>query len=145
MGTAVQVPDAVVGADHDVLDAGAAPSGQVDAGLHGERHPGLQGQLVAGDDVGPLVRVQPDPVAGAMDEVLPPPGVVDHAAGGGVDVLRRDAPPPRGDGGLLGGLQHRVPLGDLRRHRTADDVGAGAVRPVPGGRLAADVDADDVA
>src|SRR3954452_4622802 len=97
MGTAVQVPDAVVGADHDVLDAGAAPSGQVDARLHGERHARLEGKLVAGHDVGRLVGVQPDPVSGAMDEVLPPPCVVDHAAGGGGAALRRDAGAHGGD------------------------------------------------
>ena len=40
-GTVVQVPDAVVGADDDVLDAGAPPARQVDARLDAERHPRL--------------------------------------------------------------------------------------------------------
>ena len=47
--------------------------------------------------------------------------------------------------GLLGGLQDGVPLGDVGAGAAADDVGAGAVGAVAGGRLAADVDDDEVA
>ena len=60
----------VAGDHHDVLDAGPVPAGQVDAGLDGEGHARLQRQVVAGDDVGLLVHLQADAVAGAVDEVL---------------------------------------------------------------------------
>src|SRR5215211_3012933 len=38
-GAPVQSADAVVGANHDVLDAGAVAARQVDAGFDGEGHP----------------------------------------------------------------------------------------------------------
>src|SRR3712207_8243639 len=46
---------------------------------------------------------------------------------------------------LFRSLQHRVPLRHVGTGRVADDVGPGAVRPVAGRRLAADVDHDQVA
>src|SRR5687767_2076874 len=71
-GTLVERADAVLGADDDVLDAGAAAAGQVDARLDRERHAGHEREGVPGHDVGRLVGVQADAVAGAVDEVLPP-------------------------------------------------------------------------
>src|SRR3954453_19601055 len=68
-GALVQVPDAVVGADHDVLDAGPVAARQVDAGFDREGHPRLERQVVALDDVGRLVGVQADAVPGAVDEL----------------------------------------------------------------------------
>src|SRR4051794_19066575 len=59
-GTVVEVADAVLGADDDVLDARTAAAGEIDAGLDRERHAGLEGQRVARHDVGRLVGVQPD-------------------------------------------------------------------------------------
>src|SRR5215211_4525123 len=68
-GAPVQSADAVVGANHDVLDAGAVAARQVDAGFDGEGHPRLERQVVALDDVGRLVGVQTDAVPGAVDEL----------------------------------------------------------------------------
>src|ERR671916_3122018 len=61
----VERGDAVVGADDDVLDPGAAAAGQVDPRLDGERHPRLQRQGVARDDVGGLVGVPAHALPGA--------------------------------------------------------------------------------
>src|SRR5829696_10490673 len=51
-GTVVQRADTVLGADDDVLDAGAAATRQVDARLHGEGHTRNERQRIPGDDVG---------------------------------------------------------------------------------------------
>src|SRR5215212_4912201 len=98
-GTVVERADAVLGADDDVLDAGAAAPGQVDARLDRERHARHQRQVVPGHDVGRLVGVQPDAVAGAVDEVLPPARVGDDLPGGGVDLLGGHAGTHRRGGG----------------------------------------------
>ena len=56
-----------LGADHDVLDARAVRA-RVDARLDGEGHARLERMRVALDDVGILVGLQADAVAGAVDE-----------------------------------------------------------------------------
>src|SRR2546426_153121 len=45
-GGLVQADGAIIGDGHLVLDADAEPALEVDAGLDGEAHAGLQGQLV---------------------------------------------------------------------------------------------------
>ena len=66
-----------------------------------------------------------------MHEVLAEPGVVDHAAGGTIDVFTRGSHDRRGDRRRLGRLQHLIGLGDIRGHLagedTPGDVGAVAV------------------
>src|SRR5579864_7045476 len=80
----------VVGHD-DVLDPGAEAAGQVDAGLDREGVAGRDRLAVPADQVGVLVLLQPDTVAGAVDEVRPVAALLDDAAGHGVDVLARRA------------------------------------------------------
>ena len=139
----VEPREAALGADHDVLDARAVRAG-VDARLDGERVPGHQGLGVAGHDVGILVGLQPDAVAGAVHEELAVAGRGDRLPGRRVDGLGGDAGPDGRARGLLGGLEHAVVLGELRR-RLADGVGAGAVRAVAAGHGPADVHHDHVA
>jgi len=57
----------VGGADHDVLDPGDVRPG-VDPWFHRERHARLERLGVARHDVGVLVRLQADAVAGAVEE-----------------------------------------------------------------------------
>ena len=83
----------VGGADHDVLDPRAVRAG-VDARLDRERHAGLEDLAVAGHDVRVLVRLQPDPVPGPVEERLAVPGRGDRLARGRVDGL--GASPPAG-------------------------------------------------
>src|SRR6266511_4231875 len=142
-GGLVEAAAALVGAGHDVLDPRPEAAGQVDAGLDRERHARLQRLPVAGHDIGVLMLVQADAVAGPVDEVLAVARGGDHVAAGGVDRLGGDAGPDRGAAGELGGVQHRVRLLEAGR-RFADDqraggVGAIAVQP------AADVDHHRVA
>ena len=92
---------AVGGADHDVLDPRAVRAG-VDPRLHRERHARLEHLAVAGHDVRVLVRLQPDPVTGPVEERLAVPGRGDRLARGRVDRLRRHPRPDRGASGLLG-------------------------------------------
>src|SRR5688572_23935481 len=56
----VEPLDAVGGHGDDVLDAGAPPTGEVDPRLDAEGHAGLDGQVVARDDVRLLVAVEAD-------------------------------------------------------------------------------------
>ena len=72
--------------DDVVLDAHAEAAGQVDAGLGGERHSGLQHRPVVADHVGRLVHVDAEPVAEPVREVLAVARLLDHAARGGVDL-----------------------------------------------------------
>ena len=134
---------AVGGDDHDVLDPGSPLAREVDAGLDGERHALLEGQVVARDDVWLFVHRQSDAVAGAVHESLSQPFGGQHVAGGGVDLLRRDPGPHGVDRRLLGALQHRVAPRDVGVW-LADAVGAGGVGVVTGFVRAADVDDDDV-
>ena len=86
---------------------------------------------VATDQVGVLVLLQPDAVAGAVDEVRTVAAVVDEASGDGVDVLARRAHRGGVDRGGLRGLEHGVEIAVLRRWRSGEhrarDVGAVAV------------------
>lgn len=86
----------------DVLDAHPEAAGQIDAGLHGEAHPGHEGLFLALDHVRRLVRGDADSVAGAVDEVGAVSGVVDDRAGGAVDLLAGDSRAYRAETGLLG-------------------------------------------
>ena len=78
---------ATVGGDHDVLEAEAEAPGQVDAGLDREGVPGDEPVAVADHDVGVLVLLDADAVAGAVHEEVAVAGVVDDVAGRGVDRL----------------------------------------------------------
>src|SRR4051794_25239659 len=83
----VEAPAAVLGGHHDVLDAHAEASGQVDPGLDREAHAGLDRPALALDHVRRLVRGLADAVADAMDEVLAIAGVRDDLARRAVDLL----------------------------------------------------------
>ena len=93
--------------------------------------PTTRGDAVADDDVGVLVLLDADAVAGAVDEPLAVPGVGDDVAGGGVDGLRRGADPAGRHRGGLGLVEHRVDLGHLGGRLTGDDA-AGDVGAVAG-------------
>src|SRR5438067_2065972 len=87
--------------DDDVLDARTVAARQVDPRFDRKGVPRGQRVAVAADDVRILVLLQPDAVAGAMDEVLAVAAVVDDAAGDGVDVLACRADPGGIDGSRL--------------------------------------------
>ena len=95
--------------DHDVLDAGAVAALDVEARLDAEGHALVEDQRVPRHDVGILMRLQADAVAGAMDEQVAEPRLDEHLAGRRVDALARDACARVVDGRALGLLQGRVP------------------------------------
>src|SRR5205085_6728804 len=75
---AIQRDDtAVIPDDRDVFDAYAEAAGEVHPGLDRERHSGLEALLVTRDQIGMLVSVEADAMAGAVDEVLAEPPVRD--------------------------------------------------------------------
>ncbi len=86
---------------------------QVDPGLDAERVPGHQLEWVSRDDVGILVLLEPDAVAGAVDEELAVTSVGDDLPGRVVDVLARGPHGRRGDSGSLSRPEDRVRFGDL--------------------------------
>src|SRR6185312_12052044 len=135
---------AVVGAHHDVLDAGPEPAGPVDAGLDREGHPGLERPFVAGDDVRLLVGLEPDAVPGPVDEQVAQAGGVDDVTSRGVDARAGHPGAGPGAGGLLRGLEHLVRRESLGVD-LAEGVRPGRVRAVPRGHRAADVDHDELA
>src|SRR6056297_3882682 len=100
--------DAIIGDEDDVLDAHPEPARQVDAGFDRERHTGRDRGGVARHDVGILVDVDADAVAGAVDEVLPVAGVGDHLAGSPIDLGGDGARPHGLDGRILGRLEYSV-------------------------------------
>jgi hypothetical protein len=80
-------------AHYDVLEPHSPAAGEVDAGLHAERHAGCERRGVAGHDVRVLVDLQADAVPRAVGEVLAVAGGRDDAASLGVDLLGGDAGP----------------------------------------------------
>src|SRR5690606_2136014 len=121
--------------DDDVLDPHAEAAGEVDARLDGEAHAGLDRAVLALDHVRRLVGRGPDPVPGAVHEVLAVPGLDDHGARGPVDVLARRTGAHGVDPGLLRAAHDVVDLALLRRagvvRAARDEHGARGVRPVP--------------
>ena len=87
----VQALAAVIGADHDVLDARAPRVAHVDPRLDAEGVARHQRLGVGGDDVRLLVGLHADAVAGPMQERLAVAGIGDDVARDGVDLGRRDA------------------------------------------------------
>src|SRR5439155_1481058 len=60
-----------VGLHHDVvLDADAAPALHVDAGLDGAHHARFERRVGSRVEARIFMRLQPEPVAGAVDEVI---------------------------------------------------------------------------
>src|SRR5579871_3809012 len=72
---------AVIGGDDDVLDTRAEPAGQVDAGLDRKCLAGAQRVAVAMHQVGILVFLATDPVAGTVHEERPVAALLDAAPG----------------------------------------------------------------
>src|SRR5690625_4452244 len=139
MGTAIDRLYAVVGDQHDVLDAGAVLSWYVEARLNGEGHPRHEWSCVAGHEVRLLVGLQTDPMPDAMDEVLAKTGVGEDLACYRVNLLRGHTWTDMIDRGLLRALQHLVTTGVLLVG-FADHVGACLVRAIPVRGGSADVD-----
>src|SRR5438270_1663159 len=129
-----------------ILEADAELAGDIEPRLVGEAHAGLERRAVASHEVGRLVHVHPDAVAGAMREprqavVLAPALLLVEGADGLVDRTDRRADLRRLQRELLSAL-HRVPeLALARRGRTGDPA-AGDVGLVAVDR-AAGVDEDD--
>src|SRR5690606_23154367 len=98
-GEAGETLRAALGHEHVVLDADAAETGDVDAGLDGEGDAGDEGDVLVGGDVGLLVNVEAEAVAGAVEELRAQAGGLDDGAGGAVDLGAGDA----GAGGLAAG------------------------------------------
>src|SRR5205807_3601988 len=100
-------------------------AGDIEPRLVGEAHAGLERRAVASHEVGRLVHVHPDAVAGSMREprqavVLAPALVLVEGADGLVDRPDRRADLRRLQRELLSAL-HRVPeLALARRGRTGD-------------------------
>src|SRR5687768_382542 len=67
-GGMVETVRSFVAEGHDVFDAHAEFAGEVDARLDTEGHAWLEGDLVAGDEVGRLVSVEANAVAQAVIE-----------------------------------------------------------------------------
>src|SRR5262249_54834248 len=127
----VEPPAAVLGGDDDVLDAHAEAAGQVDAGLDGEAHPGLDQPLLALHHVRRLVGGDADAVADAVDEALAVAGGGDPLPGRPVDLLARHTRAHGLEARLLGApddLEHlTLLLGGLAHVDGARGVGAVAV------------------
>ena len=86
----------------DVLEARAEAVGEVDAGLDREDVARDERLCVAGDDERLLVLVEPDAVAGAVEEVLPVARIGDDRTRGRVDRLARRSDLSRGEAGFVG-------------------------------------------
>jgi len=110
---------AVVAEDRDVFDADAESARDVDAGLDRKCHPGLEPLLVAAHQVRVLVPIEADAVTSAVDEALAVAGLIDHAAGCGVDRCRGGA---RARGRIAGLL--RSPNDVMNAANLIVDVGA---------------------
>ena len=92
---------AVVGDDHGVLDAHAAHTGEVHAGLDGHDVAGRQGTTRGRGDPRGLVDLEADAVPGAVHERVAPAGVVDDVAARLVDRRALDARAARRPARLL--------------------------------------------
>ena len=109
---------AVGGDDHRVLDAHAAHTGQVDAGLDGDHRAGLQGITGTRGDSRGLVDLEAHAVAGAVHERVAP-------AGGGDDVATRPV-----DGRAVGAGAHGFASGPLAlAHDVPHAAGSGPGSP----------------
>jgi len=97
----IQPVTAVLRDRHEVPDAHPELALEVDAGFDGEHHPRLQRLVVAVHDVGFLVDVEADAVAGAVDERLAVARGLDDLAGGSIDRFRWNPGFDSLDGGLL--------------------------------------------
>ena len=94
-----------VGDDHAVFDADAELGVEVNAGFVGEGHAGFELGVVTAYKVGPLVHVEADAVAYAMEEEVvigAVAGVGDDLASGCVDGLHFYTGAGRGQGCGLG-------------------------------------------
>ncbi len=120
---------AVLGHHHEVLDPHPETSLQVHTGFHGEHHPFLQLAVVLAGDVGWLVDVQADAVAGAVEKAVAVPRVGNNIAGGTVHRPGGNAGFDRLDGSLLGLADDAVNLAEPVGWVTPD-VRAGLVAGV---------------
>ena len=109
----VQCDRAILRGHDDVLESHAPLARNVDAGLDAVRMAGFECQRVALDDVGILVLLHADAVAGAVDEVLAVARLVDDRTGRPVDILTRRADHPGGDADALRFVEHGVRLGHV--------------------------------
>src|ERR1700753_1775818 len=96
----------VFGDIHAIFQANAELARHGDRGLVAEAHPRLDERLVAAYQVGPLMAVEADAVAGPVRQagkfvVRSEPGVGDDFAGGGVHRLAGGAGMSRGQSGVL--------------------------------------------
>ena len=66
----VEPTTTVVGDGDDVFDTDPEPAGEVDPGFDRKAHSGDEELLLALDDVWGLVRGDPDPVSGAVNELV---------------------------------------------------------------------------
>src|SRR3954451_16064301 len=127
----------------DFLEANPELARQIDAGLDAVHDARPQLDVVAAHDPRRLVDGQPEPVPGAVHEVLTVAGVGDHPARRRVDLRAGGAGLGRGHAGHHRGFDGRVDLAVALR-RLADATHPGDVRHVAG-EPAADVDHHGVA
>ena len=102
LGSEETTSPAVVGDDHEVLDAHADGARDVDPGLDRDHHAGSERGLALLGQPRALVDVEPDAVAEAVAEVLGVAGGVDDRARHGVDLAAGRARAHGRQRGLLG-------------------------------------------
>ena len=92
--------DSLFAHDHQVFDPHSRETGDVDARF--DRHDFIRGEHVLGPGAEPraFVDLEAHPVPEPVAEVLAVAGVLDHVAGGRVDVGRRRHPAGRPRGRL---------------------------------------------
>src|SRR5262249_41438294 len=129
--------------DHVVLDADAAPAGQVDAGLDGDDHALLEHGVAARVEAGVLVRLQAQAVADAVDEPVAQAAGPDDRPPRFIALAHGGARTPRRHAGVVGGQHQRVDL-QLAGVGVADHDCARGVGPVAVVR-GAEVEQDQVA
>src|SRR4029453_18928167 len=112
---------------------------RVTPGVVGDAPPGLQGGLLPRHDIGILVDVEADAMAGAVDEVFAIAGVCNDLPSCSVDGIARYPWPDRVAGAELSGEEDLV-VGEEVIGRLADGVGTRLIRAVAGLRRASDVD-----
>src|SRR5215207_6212582 len=120
---------AVGGDDHGVLDAHAAHTGEIHAGLDRDDRTGFQGITGTRGHPGLLVDLEAHPVAGAVHERVGPTRRRDDLATGAIDLGAVDSGTHRVATRRLA-VAHDVPHAAGLRTRVADAHGAGHVGAV---------------
>src|SRR5574344_470223 len=107
---------------YEILDTDAELAGQVDAGLHGDQHAGLEDGLLLRGEIRSLVNLKAHAVAERMAEGLAIAGVRDDVAGNLVDPAADGAGTDGGNRGAVRPEDQTVDLLVKRRRPRGNDV-----------------------